>query len=141
MMIIVVLRGQYRTDCLSYLTSDHCHCHCHCDHCDYCDQSHHHHDDHHSGLSALRGQYRTDCLSYLPSNLLLATTVHIHYLGSCHHIIIMTSSLLHRFHHSSHHFYENRFYKIEDVFFCLAKFMTFRSIQMHLRHIKGKGNI
>ena len=39
-------------------------------------------------------QYRTDCLSHLPSNLLSATAVHIHYLGSCRHIIIMSSSLL-----------------------------------------------
>ena len=48
-------------------------------------------------------QYRTDCLSHLPSNLLSATAVHIHYLGSCRHIIIMSSSLLSSCHHHSCH--------------------------------------
>ena len=54
-------------------------------------------------IVVLGGQYRTDCLSHLPSNLLSATAVHIHYLGSCRHIIIMSSSLLSSYHHHSCH--------------------------------------
>ena len=38
--------------------------------------------------------YGTDCLSYLPTNLLLGSPVHIHYLCSCHHIITILLLLL-----------------------------------------------